>query len=210
MKVIGIVSQKGGCGKSQFAQSLGVLSNENKGLSVIVDTDVQGTVTKWAGRREAETPMIVEAHTGNLDEVIEAAREEGIKYLWIDTPPHVGAIMHRVVEVSDLVVVPVRPDPSNLDSVEETWGYVQNARNVMAVINGVPTDTSSDGDDVEAYLNDSLPDLPVCKVRLHQRKQFWQPHTAGQAVSEMRTNMVTMKAQGEINALWKAIKKELK
>lgn len=172
--------------------------------------DAQGTGTKWSERRDAETPIVVEANTGSLDEVIEAARDEGIKYLWIDTPPHVGAIMQRVTEVSVLVLVPVRTDPANLDSVDKTWEYVQNASNALAVINGVPTDTSSDGDDVEAFLKETLPDLPVAKARLHQRKQFWQPHAAGEAVSELRKNMTTMKAHGEISALWKIIKKELK
>ena len=53
MKIIGIIGQKGGCGKSHLAISLGVLADKNKGFAAILDVDPQGTVKKWSERRES-------------------------------------------------------------------------------------------------------------------------------------------------------------
>ena len=97
-----------------------------------------------------------------------------------------------------------------MDAVDGTWGLVSEAKNVLAVLNGIPTDTSSDGDDLHEFLTDTCPDMAIAKSRLHQRKQFWKPHVEGRAVSELNDNMTTMKAKGEIKALWAEIRKGLK
>lgn len=210
VKIIGIVSQKGGSGKTQLAQSLGVLANETRGRAAIVDLDPQQSAVKWSLRRGAETPVVLEANSGTLDDVIAAAKEDNIQYLFLDTPPHVGRVVDQVVRKSDIILVPVRPDPANLDAIDGTWGLVSEASNVLAVLNGIPTDTSSDGDDLDEFLRDTCPDMPIAKARLHQRKQFWKPHIEGKAVSELGDNMTTMKAKGEIKSLWAEIKKGLK
>lgn len=210
MKIIGIVSQKGGSGKTQLAQSLGVLADENKGKAAIADLDPQGSAVKWSERREADTPVVIAANSGSLDDVIEAARADGVQFLFIDTPPHIGRVVEQVVQSSDLVLVPVRPDPANLDAIGGTWKLVSGAKSVMAVLNGIPTDTSTDGDDLAEYLADAFPDLAVLKARLSQRKQFWKPHIEGKAVSELSDNMTTMKAKAEMKSLWAEIKKGLK
>ena len=102
IKIIGIVSQKGGSGKTQLAQSLGVLANTIEGRAAIVDLDPQQSAVKWSLRRDAETPVVLEANSGTLDEIIDAAREDKILYLFLDTPPHVGRVVDQVVQKSDL------------------------------------------------------------------------------------------------------------
>lgn len=210
MKIIGIVSTKGGIGKSQMSLNLAVLFNQGKGLAGIIDTDGQQSCLKWSMRRVADSPSVVPADIDSLDGVIDVARQSGIKFLFIDTPPkRLDPLLSAVVERSDLVVTVARPEPLYIDGVVDTWPEIKDAKRAICVLNAIPTDTSSDGNDLEEFVADNLPDLPVAKVRLHYRKQFWQPLVQGQTVTELPNNMKNMKAQGEALALYKAIKKEL-
>src|SRR4051812_15955383 len=59
MKVISVIGQKGGSGKSTVAVHLAVCA-EQAGLSAaIIDTDPQGSAHKWFERRSASTPGVV-------------------------------------------------------------------------------------------------------------------------------------------------------
>jgi chromosome partitioning protein len=209
MDVIGIISTKGGSGKSHLAIALSVLSDENKGQTALVDLDPQSTAVKWSDRRHSIKPLVASATSQTFDKVMKAGRADNYKYMFVDTPPHAGRVIDSIAHKSDLIIVPVRPDPANLDALLDTWEVVSRSKNVLAVINGVPTDTSSDGDDLQSFIEQEYPDLPIAQTRLHQRKQFWQPHIKGQAVSELTETMTTMKAHSEIKKLWKEIRKVL-
>ncbi len=211
MKIIGMISTKGGIGKTQLSQNLAVLFNENEGKAVIFDMDPQQTCLKWAMRRESETPFVIPATLDDLDNKLDVARDEKIQYVIIDTPPRRhDPILTAVVERSDLIITPIRPEPKYLDGLEDTWPEIENSKSAIAVLNAIPADASSDGDDLHEFVVETCPDLPIASARLHYRKAVWQPDIAGKTVSELPQNLKYMKAKAETLALFKQIKKEVK
>jgi chromosome partitioning protein len=57
MKTIVISSQKGGSAKSTLAALLSVEAERaGDGPAWLIDTDRQGTLTRWHDRRESDTP----------------------------------------------------------------------------------------------------------------------------------------------------------
>ena len=104
---IGIVSQKGGVGKSTLAR---MMAREfvNGGMSAkVCDLDTQQqTCTHWAGRR-AESGMTPEIQVQSFGTVrtalLEAPRFDA---LILDGKPHASDQTYEIAKASDLVVIP--------------------------------------------------------------------------------------------------------
>lgn len=131
MNVIVVASQKGGVGKSTLALHLGVAADAR---TVLLDMDPQQTLTKWWRMREAETPALAEATIGGLSSKLELLRAEGYDLCVVDTPPAITASITAVIEVADLVLIPVRPSPADLWAVGATIDIARKAEKPFAFI----------------------------------------------------------------------------
>src|SRR5208283_1604571 len=115
----------------------------------LIDADPQGTLTTWHEKREAEKPHRIETALADLFkpnraespkereariERIRAELDDTIKILdqtyhaafcLIDTPPTREDEIIELFRVADLVLVPVRPSPSDLWAVAATVGLLK-------------------------------------------------------------------------------------
>ncbi len=131
MKTLLITQGKGGGPKTATARNVAVAAAV-AGLRVgLLDTDPQGTLTHWHGLRPAEaTPLLLEQVplpriTGRPVPV------EGIDLLIIDTPTAVEFFpeaTQALFSAADLVLVPVRPGPEDLVSMEGMMPYIHSRR----------------------------------------------------------------------------------
>jgi cellulose biosynthesis protein BcsQ len=79
MKVIAIVSQKGGSGKTTLALHLATAA-EKAGLSTaVLDLDPQASAAGWNDSRKHEVPVVISLVPNRLSQGLEAAREGGAK-----------------------------------------------------------------------------------------------------------------------------------
>src|SRR3954470_11765055 len=106
MKVISVIGQKGGSGKSTVTVHLAVCA-EQAGLSAaIIDTDPQGSAHKWFERRSASTPGVVrEIDADVLPNLITRARANDVDVLLVDTPGKAETMALAACELADLVLV---------------------------------------------------------------------------------------------------------
>ena len=129
MKVISIITEKGGAAKTTLAWHLGILLDNKRGNRVLLlDADAKQR-TLWRTFeffRDAETPVINEAHTGNIDEKIAEAAELGFTHCIIDTPPHVGAAVEKAVQVADLILAPLAVSPLDAVTFDDTYEVIQS------------------------------------------------------------------------------------
>ncbi|MCE6967292.1 ParA family partition ATPase [Cereibacter sphaeroides] len=206
-RVIAVATQKGGAGKSTIAIHLAVQAMQaRKGaLVILLDLDPQGSVAGWAARRDLADPVVLQAMPGNLEAYLAQAREDDADFVVIDTPPHAGATIDAAVRAADLVVIPIRPGPFDIDAAAGTVEILKQSGKPGIFVLSQVTSAGSEGDDTEAVLKDLYPGIPVAEVRLGQRKAFMKALISGQAITEF--DRPSSKAVGEIKALFRAVAK---
>ncbi len=130
MKTVVIASQKGGSGKTALTRNLATAADlADDGPVFVVDTDPQASLTKWFKKRRALDPvpqwpaMLKPTPLENLEEELAALAAAGVRYVFIDTQ---GANVQRaaeaaaVIRLADLVIIPVKPSPDDLDAAADT------------------------------------------------------------------------------------------
>ena len=128
MKIIVITSQKGGSGKTTLAAHLAVEAERSGDAPAwLIDTDEQGTLSQWHERREQDTPQRAEMPFARLADGLANMAERGAAYCFIDTAPTISEQSAALVNLADLVLIPVRPSPADLWAVSETVALVKNA-----------------------------------------------------------------------------------
>ncbi len=60
---------------------------DGDGPAYIIDTDPQGTLTKWHSFRQAEAPQRVEPPLAAMAQALGKLRERGACYCFVDTAP---------------------------------------------------------------------------------------------------------------------------
>lgn len=121
MKTIVINSQKGGSGKTTICALLAVQAERaGDGPVYLIDTDPQGTLSTWHEHRAAEVPQRVEVPLENLAVGLAVLKERKATYCFIDTAPTRTDENVALFRLADLVLVPIRPSPSDLWAASAT------------------------------------------------------------------------------------------
>jgi len=140
MKVLAIVSQKGGAGKTTLATHLAVAA-ETHGLSTaLFDLDQQASAALWSDRRGEGFPAVVPAQAPRLAGLIEQARQKGADLVILDTPPEASAVAVEAVRHADACLIPCRPSGLDLAAIPASILIAKNA-----VFRGVQCCTHSRG-----------------------------------------------------------------
>jgi chromosome partitioning protein len=201
MKTVVIASQKGGSTKTTLCVSLAVEAERcGDGPAWLIDTDPQGTLSKWHDRREAELPQRAEVPFAQLSNGLAALANAGVAYCFIDTPPAVTDQTAAALEVADLVIIPVRPSPLDLWAASETVALVQKAQKpFLFVITQAKANATITAQTVAALSHHGR----VAKSFIGDRVPYAAAMTDGRAAQELA-------AQGpaalELGGLWKDVK----
>lgn len=122
MRTIVINSQKGGSGKTMLSAHLSTQAErEGEGPVYLIDTDPQGTLTKWHSIREAEAPQRVEVPFAAIGQGLARLEERGALWCIVDTAPSRGEDVRDLLKLANLVIVPVQPSPSDIWSAAATF-----------------------------------------------------------------------------------------
>ncbi|HXE27836.1 MAG TPA: ParA family protein [Stellaceae bacterium] len=204
MQIIGIASQKGGSGKTTLAGHLAVQA-EAAGASpvALIDTDPQGSLSAWWNAREAETPCFARTTAATLKQDVEQLRELGMKLLFIDTPPAIEATIGDVIELCDLVLIPVRPSPHDLRAAGATVELVERAGKPLIFIINAATPRARITNEAVMALSQHGTLAPVI---LHQRTGFAASMIDGRTVGEIKGEA---RSAEEIASLWDYISRRL-
>ena len=129
MKTIVVTSQKGGSAKTTLTALLAVEAERaGDGPVWLIDTDKQGSLTRWHDRREADTPQRAEIPFRELGKGLEAiGSKHGGALCFIDTAPAISDQSATIIGLADLVLIPVQASPSDLWAVAETIELVREA-----------------------------------------------------------------------------------
>ena len=127
MRTIVISSQKGGGGKTTLTALLAVEAERTgDGPAWLIDTDKQGTLSQWHERREAEKPERAEVTFAELKATLATMAAQGAAFCFIDTAPTVTDQTKEIIELADLVLIPVQPSPLDAWAIGDTVNIVRD------------------------------------------------------------------------------------
>ncbi len=201
MRVISVIGQKGGSGKSTVALHLAVCG-ETAGLSsAIIDTDPQGSAHKWFERREAQTPGVIrEMDADTLPSLIKRADANGVDLLIIDTPGKAETMALAACELADLELIPCRPtqfDLETLGTTKRTLRIAERLDRAYVILSQCPTTSkkvASEGEEAVKSYN-----LQLVPLRIHTRADFAYAMSSGLTATEFDA---TGKAAEEARGLY--------
>jgi chromosome partitioning protein len=199
-RVIAVVSQKGGSGKTTIAAHLAVRASlAGEGKVLLADTDPQGSLTEWWKARGDDTFSMASLKLDDLQANLAELRAYGASLAIIDTPPALTSSIEQIIAIADMVVVPVRPSPHDLRAVGATVAMTRAARKpFLFVVNGAAPRASITAEAVAALSEHGR----VAPVILYQRTEFAASMIDGRTVMEATPNG---RSAQEIADLWKHV-----
>ncbi len=88
MKVLAVLSQKGGAGKTTLALHLATAAEAGGKPCAVIDLDPQASAAGWKDTRPAETPVVVPLPHSRLSAGLQAARDGGAALCIIESLLH--------------------------------------------------------------------------------------------------------------------------
>lgn len=203
MRIVSVLSQKGGAGKSTTAIHLAVFFGPD---TVLVDCDRQESSKKWSDRRTSDEPGVIgyEAFSGHgAAAIAKMARAQGTQTLIFDGQPRASALEVELARMSDLVVIPFGCTILDLESVQSTFDIVKAAgKPAIAVLTKANTRTREYAEAVE-WVRSQAPNMPI--LTLSNLVIYSRSLTTGVAVSEISQSEAGA-AGAEIEKLHQAVK----
>lgn len=208
MKVVSIVSMKGGAGKSTLSVNLAAEA-QNRGVeTMIVDLDPQASADSWGGLRDGAAPIVLPIPISRLSRTLTSAAIDGTGLVVIDTGAGITPATAPAVEAADIVLVPVRASIIDGMTVKQTLDTVRAAsgatmKPVWVVLTCVPPRGQLGDEMQKAFETDGA---SVAPHRIGDRVLFKTSFGLGRGVVEMKPSDP---ASQEVVALWEWIKSEL-
>jgi len=126
MRVVSIISQKGGVGKTTLATALAVEADRDGKRALLLDLDPQASASFWSdGRPEGAGPTVTAIPPARLESVHKASDGAGADLVLIDTPPFAKDIAYDAARLADFVLVPARPAVLDIIALTRTVDLIR-------------------------------------------------------------------------------------
>lgn len=201
MQTIVINSQKGGSGKTTLCAHLAVQAElVGDGPVFLIDTDPQGTLSTWHEKREAEIPQRVEIPLAGLDAGLQLLHQSQAQYCIIDTAPSRTDENATLFRLADIVLMPIRPSPSDLWAASATVTLLKEANiPFLFILTQAKANASITGQAAAALSHYG----PVAETFIADRVPYAAAMTDGRTATELASKGP---ASVETASLWKNIK----
>jgi chromosome partitioning protein len=189
-KIIAVVNQKGGSGKTTVSMQLAGALARRKNKVLVVDADPQGTATRWAASALDETPFPASV-VGLSAASTKVHREvkkfiDDYNYIIIDCPPAADSpVPQSALLIADLALVPLIPSPLDMwaavgiRQVIQNVGDLNDALHSRLILNQCQPKTTLTQESLEI-----LPEFGIrlARTQIQHRQIYRQSAVFGQSV----------------------------
>ncbi len=204
MKVIAVLNQKGGSGKTTIATHLARALQLSGKSVLLVDSDPQGSSRDWAAVREDNPVPVIAIDRPTIERDLKNVAQKD--FVVIDGAPQASDLAISAIKVADLILIPVQPSPYDIlatsdlvdlihQRIELTEGKLKAAFIISRAIKGTKI-----GADIRQALADYQ--LPVLTSAITQRVIYPTSAISGSTVLDDEPNGDSSK---EINELLQEI-----
>lgn len=116
MKIISVLSRKGGVGKTLLSIGLAQVLGELGHRVALLDRDPEGSAMGWQHGAQANDTALPYRVIGP----IEAAHLTPVDFLVVDTPPNDTRTLQDTARQSHVLLVPLLPGAGEMDRLQET------------------------------------------------------------------------------------------
>ena len=200
MRVVALLAQKGGAGKTSLALALAVEAGGAGKTVIVLDADPQASACRWRDRRQVPDPVVIDVQPSRLQYALKAAAEQGVDFVVIDTPPRSESAALEAARVANLVVIPCRAQILDLETVPAVQQLLALAGNpaAVAVLNAVPPRGPRAAQARRAIARFGL---PVCPHTLGHRAAWGDASALGLTVTDYRPRGLAAAEMRHV-ALW--------
>lgn len=190
MKVIAVLNQKGGSGKTTIATHL-ARALQKTGYSVLlVDSDPQGSARDWAAVDNENALTVIGIDRPTIDRDLKSIAKKD--FIIIDGAPQAADLAISATKAADFILIPVQPSPYDIwatsdlvdlvkQRIELTDGKLQAAFVVSRAIKGTK---------IGAEISNALLgyELPVLETKITQRVIYPTSAANGTTVLDIDPN----------------------
>ena len=204
MKIVAMLSQKGGTGKTTIATNLCVAAERDGQTTALIDLDPQASAARWGDSRKAKTPAILATPVSRLEHWLQTAEENGATLVILDTAPNSGPDALDVARAASLVLIPCKPSLVDLDAIEKTVKIAKIAPVPARVVLNCVDARSTLGNQARQVIHQY--DVACAPCELGQRLSFVHAFNHGMGVQEFQPSATSSR---EVTALYQYLSKEI-
>lgn len=205
MITVAFCTQKGGTGKTTFATALATAAHLAGQKSAILDLDPQTNAVNWFDRRSGEGPDVASIQPGAIKRSLDAYRNLGMDWVFIDTPGKMDTASTEAAKHADIVLIPIQAQIFAIDTLEPFKRLLDMAGNPTAfvVLNLVHPNAGGRAAEDAAAIAETF-SMAVAPIHLSRLKAHEDAPAIGQTAQEWEPNG---RASQEISSLFEFISK---
>jgi chromosome partitioning protein len=205
-KIIAVLNQKGGAGKTTIATNLAHALQLDGHKVILVDSDPQGSARDWNAASDGALVKVIGMDRSTLAKDILAVVDNH-DFIIIDGAPQIADLAIAAIKCADMILIPVQPSPYDIWACEDLVEIIKARQEITDgkpkaafVISRVIKNTQL-GKEIREALEGY--ELPVFKNFTTQRVIYAKSASTGSTVlsSEMKEE-----ASNEIRAIANELK----
>lgn len=129
MKIIAILNQKGGSGKTTLSTNLARAFHRQGYKTLLIDSDPQGSARDWHAAGNGDLITVVGLDRPTLDKDIKSVSRD-YEWVFVDGAPQLAEMSIAAIKCADIVLIPVQPSPYDIWAAEDLVDVIKERQKI--------------------------------------------------------------------------------